>query len=249
MARNMSRENNHSTNSFPSALKPSRVTLLGYGALMSESSSRLTFPDLSDFRYVRVKSMRRVFAHPHTFLLGEGLIDPEQTNKLGSLSVEPAADNVSFVAVAFDVTLDDDQRRNFIEREKEYKIVSTPYYSIHDHDSNSNSKNDNYIPAGDGVICIASKDAELINVNIPDSIKGKGGIWHWPHDSGLLPANTYLRHCLLALQKVGGVAYESFLQDTYLADRKTSLAVYLKNHNQEVMESLPPQYLAERFGG
>ena len=37
----------------PAALLPDRVTILGYGALLSEASSRLTFPTLSNFRLVR----------------------------------------------------------------------------------------------------------------------------------------------------------------------------------------------------
>lgn len=36
----------YETMKFPQALQPSRVTLLGYGALLSESSTRLTFPHL-----------------------------------------------------------------------------------------------------------------------------------------------------------------------------------------------------------
>jgi hypothetical protein len=290
---------------FPIALQSSKVTLLGYGALMSESSSKLTFPQLTNFRHVKVKKMRRVFAHPHIFLLNEGIIDivtdtdndtdadrdkdisTKNYLKLASLSVEPVDnEDVSFIAVAFDVTLDDEQRTSFMEREKEYEIVSTPYYPCKSSTNNDNitsrkisssssispSYNDNNghdgEPLGEGVICIASNDLSLMNKNIeiPDSIKDKGGIWHWPHDSGLLPANIYLRHCLLALRiqnddevekttsesaptDATADAYESFLHDTYLADRETTLATYLKDHYDEVMSSRPPPHLATRFGG
>lgn len=203
--------------SFPSALRPSQVTILGYGALLSESSSKLTFPDLQNFRHVRVKGMRRVFAHPHLYLIRQGIVDPSQTLKLASLSAEPASDdnNVSFIVAAFDVLLDDEQRANFLKREPEYKVISTPYYALHD-DS---------VPSGEGVICVASQDTALSDVEIPSSLGPMGGVWHWARDSGLLPANVYLRHCLLASQKAGEVAYDSFLNDTYLADRTMTLAI------------------------
>ena len=45
------------------------TTIIGYGALLSERSSRLTFPNLVNFRYVKIKGYRRVFRHPHLFLL------------------------------------------------------------------------------------------------------------------------------------------------------------------------------------
>ena len=112
--------------------------MLGYGALLSERSSRLTFPDLQNFRHVRVRGYRRVFAHPHLFLVQQGLVDPAATRQLASLSAEPAPSNVSFLAAAFDVDLNDEQRASFIQRELEYKIEAVPYYSI-DNDSSDNS--------------------------------------------------------------------------------------------------------------
>eukprot|EP00551_Chaetoceros_affinis_P002068 CAMPEP_0203634908 /NCGR_PEP_ID=MMETSP0088-20131115/1768_1 /ASSEMBLY_ACC=CAM_ASM_001087 /TAXON_ID=426623 /ORGANISM="Chaetoceros affinis, Strain CCMP159" /LENGTH=279 /DNA_ID=CAMNT_0050488615 /DNA_START=334 /DNA_END=1173 /DNA_ORIENTATION=+ len=251
-----SRNGNTNTNTashmkFPPALQPKHVTMLGYGALMSEQSSRLTFPNLTNFRYVKVKHMRRVFGHPHTFLvLREKLIDVNQTLNLASLSVEPVESvkekDVEFVAIAFDVILNDQQRMDFVEREKEYKIVTTPYYSLSSSDQEEDKEE------GQGVICIASNDNDLdesIISTIPESIKERGGIWHWKHDSGLKPADIYLRHCLLSLQKVGGIAYESFLNDTYLADRRTNIATYLEVHGERVMSSLPPKHLSKRFGG
>lgn len=232
---------------FPPALQPEQVTLLGYGALLSESSSRLTFPELKNFRHVRVKGWRRVFAHPHLFFVQENLLDPLQTLKLATLSAEPAptTDASSFVVAAFDVKLDEEQRRNFLKREPEYQIVTTPYYALGDEDHSEQEE-----PIGEGVICVASQDVNLPDsLEVPASIQELGGVWHWSHDSGLLPAGMYLRHCLLAVQKVGGRAYESFLHDTYLADRRTTLASYLEEHGEEVMASHPPPYLATRFGG
>ncbi len=226
------------------------VTLLGYGALLSESSSRLTFPDLTNFRHVRVKHHKRVFAHPHLFLIKEGLVDPMASLHLATLSAEPSDDDLSssFVVAAFDVMLTDEQRVDFVKREPEYDIVSTPYYDL-----NCDANDGNSQPLGEGIICLASRDCDLREIDylheISTKLKDRGGIWHWPLDSGLLPANIYLRHCLLAVQKAGDVAYSSFLEDTYLVCRTTTLKEYLEKHEDVVMASRPPPHLATRFGG
>jgi hypothetical protein len=182
--------------------------------------------------------MRRVFAHPHLFLLGEGVVDFPKTLKIASLSAEPAPSDVSFVAAAFDVVLDDPQREAFLRREPEYKIEKISFYALEDGGAESEA-------LGEGVICLASSDAD-IDVKKPDSIKT---VWNWPRDSGLLPLSMYLRHCLLAVEKAGGSAYESFLNDTYLVNRQTTLAEYLAKHGEEVMSSRPPLHLEARFSG
>ena len=52
-------------------LAPKALTFLAYGALLSERSARLTFPQLRNFRLARVQGYRRVFAHPHFFLISQ----------------------------------------------------------------------------------------------------------------------------------------------------------------------------------
>ena len=125
--------------------------------------------------------MRRVFAHPHLFLLGEGIIDYPNTLKVASLSAEPAPSDVSFVAAAFEVVLDDSQREAFLRREPEYKIETTPFYALE-------GKGGPEV-LGEGVICLASKDTDIDLTRKPDSMET---VWNWPHDSGLLPFSMYV---------------------------------------------------------
>ena len=40
-----------------------RITLVGFGSLLSEASAQFTFPDLTGFRVGRLRDWRRVFAH------------------------------------------------------------------------------------------------------------------------------------------------------------------------------------------
>lgn len=77
----------------------------------------------------------------------------------------------------------------------------------------------------------------------------------------------YLRHCVLAAQSCGGVAYDSFMDQTFLADRKTTirevrntpalpcvacthvvLIQYLAD-NPSIMLEQPPPELVGRYSG
>ena len=82
-------------------------------------------------------------------------------------------------------------------------------------------------------------------LRIPDGIST---VWGWEPTSGLLPCSVYLRHCYLAVEKAGKVALESFLNDSLLADRKTTLRAYIEMA-PEVMEARPPPHLEARFSG
>lgn len=229
---------------FPEALLPNQVTVLGFGALLSEASARLTFPDLEDFRLVKVKDHRRIFRHPHLFLIRQGLVKLPDLH-IGSLSAEPAKD-CSFIAAAFSVALDEHQRQAFVDRESEYKITTCSFYDIQQQDGAILCEQQG------GVICTAMSSDDLL----PEAIRplplaewGLSTIWGWKEDSGLLPADVYLRHCLLAVRKAGDLAEKSFLEDTTLIDRKTTLAEYMKTNEERVMASRPPPHLVSRFSG
>ena len=70
---------------YPAALRPDRVTVIAYGALLSEPSSRLTFPSLTNFRLVRVRNVRRLFGMTHLFLTGAGVVDVATRRRLRAL--------------------------------------------------------------------------------------------------------------------------------------------------------------------
>jgi len=232
------------------------TTILGYGALLSEASSRLTFPALSNFRLVHVKDLRRVFAHPHLFLISQNVIEPSDPSlRLASLSAEvlsasdPAREG--FIVAAFEVNLDDGQREAFVARERAYDIRSVPYFDNND----DGDATEETTPTGHGVICVASTDDRIPfdeETAVRERLQSLGmSVWHWDRASGLLPADVYLRHCLLSVKKAGTEAERSFREETYLADRKTTLAQYLARDDNEivVMGAEPPAHLMARFNG
>ena len=55
-----------------------KTTILGFGSLLSEQSSRLTFPDLENFRLVRVPNYRRLMQHPASIFFQRGIADPQK---------------------------------------------------------------------------------------------------------------------------------------------------------------------------
>ena len=63
------------------------VTILGLGSLLSERSSRSTFPALENFRLGRVENYRRVFGHPASIFFQRGLANAT-THEYSSLSAE-----------------------------------------------------------------------------------------------------------------------------------------------------------------
>lgn len=215
------------------------VTICGLGSLLSETSSRTTFPDLVNFRLARIRGYRRVFSHPANIFFERNIADMS-TLAIASLSAEPC-EGASFVCTVFDVR--DEGMEAFHLREEEYELEVVPYESI-------GSDSDQ----GTGLLCCRSTDAAFLarvgqegfdrwttDIGVPT-------VWGWEKDSGLKPCGVYLRHCVLAATKMGSACLDSFLDDTVLVDRVTTIREYLARH-PEVMETPPPPSLAARYGG
>ena len=218
----------------------STITILGFGSLLSERSSRLTFPTLKNFRIVRLDGFRRVFAHSPAVFVNRGIADMGSL-QMASLSAEPCAGS-SFVVTAFEVPNGGLGMEAFREREEEFLLNMVPFTRL---DGRS---------GGRGLLCQAGTDAAYIEQwgqrRFDEVYKSVGldTIWGWSHASGLRPCATYLRHCALAAEKLGPLAHASFLDDTFLVDRSTTIRTYLARH-PEVMSEQPPESLRERYSG
>ena len=254
------------------------ITVLGFGSLLSQKSSRLTFPNLSNFRLGRVHHHRRVFAHPAPIFFERGIANMK-TLEISSLSaeyvpptIESIADNTettdgySFICTVFEVPREEllmevspDDEKNltssiipskaFLEREEEFNIQVVEYEEI-----NSDYCNEKKRRYNTGILCLRSTDDAYKqrwgNKRFEEKFKkwGLDSIWHWDKDSGMRPCAPYLRHCVLASKSMGEECYNSFLDDTFLIDRKTTIRTYL-NQYPHIMTTLPPAELAERYGG
>lgn len=253
------------------------VTMLGFGSLMSEQSAMLTTPSLTNFRYVRILGRRRVFGHVPPLFFEAGIARPE-TLELSSLSCEEHGE-ASCCGVAFDIP--QHEWSALVEREDEYVLKLNPYVTVNADGTPGDEKGFGMLctPATDVILqergvwpryaaalaSIGRSDVpqvrptspfpaiELSHRHVPFVLVGAQTCWHWEKDSGLLPCTTYLRHCLLSSRKVDVPACvrASFLDDTVLVDRSTTLRAYLSRPGveQHVMNALPPPGLETRYNG
>ncbi|KAF8058915.1 hypothetical protein HT031_005483 [Scenedesmus sp. PABB004] len=99
-----------------------RMTVAGFGSLLSERSARSTFPDLQNFRPGRLRGWRRVFAHTADVFWARGIARPA-TREVASLSCEPCPGSELVVSL-FDVPFTPAAVAAFIEREHEFRFVA-----------------------------------------------------------------------------------------------------------------------------
>jgi len=240
------------------------ITMLGFGSLLSEKSSRTTFPTLKNFRLGKVLDHRRVFCHPASIFFQRNIAKLE-TLEMSSLSVEYEA-GYSMVCSVFEVPNEGlsasgpgdnfAPSQKFLEREEEFEITKVRYEEL---EANGSSKQE----IKEGVICRRSTDdayiarwgQERFQKNYLDY--GIKTIWGW--NEGIRPCPVYLRHCILAAWNcdsegswskdgIGGICYNSFLDQTFLVDRVTTIREYIDKY-PEVMETEPPDNLKERYNG
>lgn len=163
---------------------------------------------------------------------------------MASLSAEPSQGD-SFVCSVFEVEDDGSGMEAFREREEEFELQMVSYSSLNSTEADR-----------DGMLCTCSTDAAYVSqwgqarFDELYVANGLATIWDWSRASGLRPCAAYLRHCVLASEKLGAVAHASFLDETFLCDRVTTIRAYLEEH-PEVLTTLPPAHsgLRERYGG
>ncbi|KAL7566993.1 hypothetical protein ACA910_019921 [Epithemia clementina (nom. ined.)] len=228
-----------------------KITVIGFGSLLSERSARLTFPELTGFRLGRVPRYRRVFAHPASIFFLRKIANLE-TLEISSLSVEYVSEEYpGFVAAIFEVPNDNKilmqdgkmvPSREFLEREEEFEITSVPYVEW------------DGTKAEGGIICTKSTDEMYLERWGQEHFQknyrqyGIETIWNWPKDSGMRPCALYLRHCYLAAKSMGEDCFNSFLDETFLIDRTTTIRDYM-SQNPHVLDTKAPPELLDRYNG
>ncbi|GIL63081.1 hypothetical protein Vafri_17056 [Volvox africanus] len=146
----------------------------------------------------------------------------------------------SVVVSLFEVPYNPANVAAFIAREHEFRFVAVEPYDL------------NGAPIGrKAVVCARNTDAAYRAARCPPdewarrwAVHGISSVWR----DDVLPCRVYLRHCVLAARSLGPEAEDSFLNDTYLADRSTTIGEYLRLH-PDIMDEQPPLPLAERYSG
>ncbi|CAA3022118.1 Hypothetical predicted protein [Olea europaea subsp. europaea] len=215
------------------------VSICGFGSLLSERSARSTFPHLINFRMTILSGFRRVFAHVAPVFFERGVAKTE-TKEISSLSVEPC-EGETLVVTTFEI-----QRSEipaFIEREHEFRFLAVIPETFN-----------GLFYTTPAVLCSRYSDEEYFKNRCKGSQEiffqryGRFGINKiWVDD--ILPCRVYLRHCVLAAKNLGDLAYDNFLDHTFLGDRKTTIREYLATAGSSIMEEEPPEMLKYRYGG
>lgn len=213
------------------------VRIFGFGSLLSEKSARITMPSLRNFRKARLNGWRRVFAHAAPIFFERGIARLE-TKEYSSLSVEPC-EGASILVSTFQIP--SSELDAYYQREHEFRFVWVPPSSYEFVDDAKNVKNYEGDEKTQGLICARFSDEEYLRERCGGSKEklfqnyGKHGITKiW--DDDILPCRPYLRFCVLASQQFGEDVYNSFLDATFLGDRKTTIRAYLKVHNDIMLE-------------
>lgn len=226
------------------------ITVLGLGSLLSERSARTTFPNLTKFRFVRVPHWRRVFAHAAAIFFERGIAN-KGAKEFASLSAEPvfeATDQdgaTGFMASCFEVHASDTAAwAAFERREEEFDLVWAGYEELTGETGSA------------GVLCAFGADelvaskwgqeglARMVKPLTPEF----NSLFQYDSNSGLLPCPVYLRHVVLAATKSGDQILNSFLDETFLVDKKTTVRAFLESR-PDIMEQEPPESLKVRYGG
>ncbi|KAK4374478.1 hypothetical protein RND71_005155 [Anisodus tanguticus] len=215
------------------------ISICGFGSLLSERSARSTFPDLINFRVAKLSGFRRVFAHTAPIFFERGIAKPE-TKEISSLSVEPC-EGENLIVTIFEIQ--GSEIPAFLEREHEFRFLAVIPETLN-----------GLFYINPAVICTRYSDEEYLKTRC----KGDKYIFFqrygrynidkiWRDD--ILPCRVYLRHCVLAAQNLGDLAYDNFLDHTFLGDRRTTIREYLSTTGSGIMEEEPPELLKERYGG
>lgn len=219
------------------------VTILGFGSLLSETSSRGTFPNLKNFREVRVKDYARKFQHPAFIFFKRGIADLN-AKTYASLSTEPCP-GAGFNAVAFEIA--GETKDAWLRREEEFEFHYVDF--IEGPGSSSDS-------AAKGIMCCAPtmRDDSIFRQRwgeekYEESLREAGlhGIWDRELNRGVLPCSVYLRHCVLACKSRSKECADSFLDETKLESGVTVRA-YLEL-NPWIMDLQPPESVIGRYSG
>ncbi|KAK6254462.1 hypothetical protein SCA6_015767 [Theobroma cacao] len=212
---------------------------LRFPPLRAERSARSTFPNLLNFRVANLNGFRRVFAHVAPIFFDRGIAKLE-TKEISSLSVEPCEGETLIVTV---FEIQKSEIPAFMERELEFRFLAVLPETL-DGEPFSN-------PA---VLCARYSDEEFFQIRC----KGSKDIYcqHygryninkiWRDD--ILPCRVYLRHCVLAAKNLSDVAYNNFVDHTFLGDRTNTIRTYLATTGSGIMEEEPPESLKSRYGG
>lgn len=204
-----------------------RLTIIGFGSLLSEKDARRTCPNLSNFRYGRVPDYARVF----------GKVDSNHydydRDHIANWGFFEAPGHETLVTL-FEIP--EDEYEALVAREMDYHLKSVKFIELETGIE------------GQGIACCAFKSnddflAHLEKEPLQNQLykaryhdKYRGDVWR----DDLLPCNKYLAFVLSIAHTINEKYIHNILDQSYLGDRKTKVREYLEkeHHNLEFIKNL-----------
>lgn len=191
------------------------ISLFGYGSLISESSARSTCPNLTNFHHVYAKDVARIFAkvNPQSLKRGEGNLE---TLELAPVTLVEKKGAITY-GCSFDIP--DAEWPAIKAREFDYAEGEVTIFDIKTHQSKLVKTF--YGLHSDDEIPTETDMAKQYWHDVRKHYQGK------IYRDDVLPEPLYLNRCLNAFKQVGIEMHDNFLDQTYLADRTTTIREYL----------------------
>ena len=243
--------------------------------MLSVRSARATFPELSNFRVGTLRGWRRVFAHTTSIFHVRGVA---RGREAASLSIEECCDVSSssppsppplLVVSLFEVPFSEEAAAALLEREHEFRFVSVkplcrrgieeePHSAVACAAWNDTEyrrlrirDDEDWKKRYSGVSALSGEPFRIARVWEEEEDGEDGGQERDKTNDDqkmILPCRAYLRHVVLAARSLGEDAERCVLDNTFLADRRTTVREHLER-DPSVMLELPPKGLASRYGG
>ncbi|GER30563.1 hypothetical protein STAS_06508 [Striga asiatica] len=172
-----------------------------------------------------------VFAHVSPVFFRLGVAKPE-TKEISSLSLEPC-EGENVVVTTFQILRS--EIPTFIETEHEFRFLAVTLETLN-----------GLLYTTSAVVRASYSDEEYFQ----HRCKGSKGLYFerfgqykigriWSDD--ILPCRAYLRR-VMAAQELNEVAYNNFLDHTFLGDRKTTIREYLSTKGLGILDEQPPDF-------
>jgi hypothetical protein len=253
-------------------------TVAGFGSLLSARSAAATFPELSNFRVGRIGGWRRVFAHTTSVFHSRGVARGREAASLSIEECDDSSDDPSsssssssssLIVTLFEIPYSESAAAALLEREHEFRFVAVrplcragvleePHGAVACASWSDDAEyrrlrirsDDEWRRRYSGVSAISGEAFSIDRVwDERDEAGAEGGGGGSGGDRGtILPCRAYLRHVVLAARSLGEDAERCVLDNTFLADRRTTVREHLER-DPSVMLELPPAGLESRYGG
>ncbi len=217
-----------------------KISIFGYGSLMTYSSVLRTMPNAVRHRGGSITGYSRAFSLVSISGIRSGAADFD-TMEVAALAVRPCSDPEAVVrGVLFDIP--EDEFAAFVEREHRYRVVKLPVVDAADTDTKDSNG------MGEAWVVVEQSDEQYKATMGEKEYEQRVGRYYkgqlWGR-SDIKPMREYLSNCIIAADAVDkelgshdNSHLTNFLDATVLADGTTTIREYVMNNQERFSEEV-----------